>query len=272
MKPTFRLLVLGALLLACGPSTNVHDVHGVVREVQVETRQIVVAHGEIEGVMSAMTMNFDVADESLLEQLEPGDVIDFKLEVGPRSYRILEAEVVGSEDDPESTSGLRDVLPEREPAPAFSLRDQEGRELSLSGLAGRVVVLDFVYTRCSGPCPILTGKLVDVQRSLEEPVRDATWFVSITLDPEHDTPERLREYARARGADLARWSFLTGPTPSVEGVIRAYGVGRVAGEDGQLDHMVVTYVIDREGRIARRFVGLDPGVDQIRSAVERLAG
>jgi protein SCO1/2 len=263
-----------ALLLACRPGTSarIHEVRGVVRDVQPEYGQVVVEHEDIPGLMPAMTMNFDVADPTLLDRLEPGDVIRFRLEATPRSYRILEARVEGRADGPGGASPLGPGPGESAPAPPFQLTDQDGRRVSLSDLAGRVVVLDFIYTRCPGPCPILTGLHADVQRSLPESVRASTWFVSVSLDPVHDTPERLRAYARARGADLSSWSFLTGTPEEVDEVLEAYGVGRAPGADGQIDHLVATFLIDEEGRVAQRFVGLDHPAEKLRRAIERLHG
>jgi protein SCO1/2 len=132
------------------------------------------------------------------------------------------------------------------------------------------VLLDFVYTRCPGPCPILTGTHVALQRSLPPELRERAWFVSISLDPRYDTPERLSEYARARGADLSGWSFVTGPVDAVDAVVRAYGVGRTRREDGQIEHVVATFLIDPEGRIAERYVGLEHGADELLRDLRRL--
>jgi len=134
------------------------------------------------------------------------------------------------------------------------------------------VLLDFVYTTCPGPCPILTGLHVEVQRKLDPVLRDRVHFVSITLDPVHDSPFALLQYARHRGADLRDWSFLTGPPDEVEAVVKAYGVGSSRQPDGKIAHLVVTFLIDGEGRIAQRYIGLeevDPAL--LRADLETLA-
>jgi protein SCO1/2 len=120
-----------------------------------------------------------------------------------------------------------------------------------------VVLLDFIFTHCPGPCPILTGLHVKVQRELSPELRARTQLVSISLDPLRDTPAVLREYAHKRGADLANWSFLTGTSEEVDAVLKSYGVGRARTPAGQIEHIVVTFLIDADGQIARRYVGLD---------------
>lgn len=269
-----RAVWLVVLLLACGPSSEVrvYSVRGVVRDVQPELGQVVVAHEEIPGLMPAMTMNFDVADAGLLERLAPDQVIEFELEVTPKRYRILAARVRGEAFGGPEAPRLAGVVVEREPAPAFQLLDQDGRPLALAHQAGKAVLLDFVYTRCPGPCPILTGLLLDVQRQLPDAIRPRIHFLSVSLDPAHDTPAVLRDWAQARGLDLARWSLLTGSVPEVEAVLKEYGVGSVRQPDGEIDHLVVTFLIDGEGRIARRYVGLDHEPARIAADLVRVAG
>ena len=265
------LLALGVLASGCPREVRVYDARGVVRDVQKEYAQLVIEHEDIEGLMPAMTMNFGVGDPTLLEKLESGDRIEFRLEVTSKGYRVLEAKVVGEEGGA-AGGGFGAAPANRDPAPAFRLTDQAGQPVALADLAGRVVLLDFVYTRCPGPCPILTGRQADVQRALPTELRAKTWFVSISLDPGYDTPERLREYARARGADLTSWSFLTGSTAEVDTVLAGYGVGKSRAAGDEIEHFVVTFLIDAEGRIASRFVGTEDAPAELVRAIERLAG
>ncbi|MEN8181989.1 MAG: SCO family protein [Myxococcota bacterium] len=266
-------VLLAALLVACGrgAETRVYEGRGVVRDVNRELGQLVVAHEEIVGLMPAMTMNFDVADPVLFESVEPGQVIAFRLEASPRSYRLLGWSVleVGAAGEGTVLDGL---AAETDPAPDFQLIDQAGEPLGLSDLAGRAVLLDFIYTSCPGPCPVLTGLHVDAQRALPDALRDRVRFVSISLDPERDGPLELSAYARARGVDLAGWSFLTGEPALVAEVVEGFGVGHVRSESGEIDHLVATFVIDPEGRIVRRFLGLEHSPEQIVQALERAAG
>jgi len=168
----------------------------------------------------------------------------------------------GSADDPLAASG--------DPAPDFALVDQDARPVSLTALRGKVVLLDFVFTSCPGPCPILTGILRDVREGLSPADRARVQLVSITLDPERDTPEVLREYASQRKIDPQGWSFVTGPIADVDAVARAYGVGSVRAPSGEIDHTVATFLIDGEGRIARRYLGTTHEPAAIRADVVEL--
>jgi protein SCO1/2 len=117
------------------------------------------------------------------------------------------------------------------------------------------VLLDFVFTHCPGPCPIQTGIQVSLQKRLPSGLRARTHFVSVSIDPQRDTPEALRAYALARGADLESWSFLTGSEAEVGAVLADYGVGKTI-EEGEIAHNLVTYLIDPQGRIAKRYLGV----------------
>jgi len=258
-----------ALVLACagcGDGMRRHEAHGVVRDVDPGLGQVVIEHEDIPGLMPAMTMNFDVEDPALLERLEAGQTIHFEVVFDGDAYRVTDAEVL---EAGQAGSGgvLSRLAAQRDPAPEFALVDQAGEPLRLQDLRGQAVVLDFIFTRCTGPCPVLTGIQVDLQRALPPALRERTRFVSITLDPEHDGPEELAAYARARGADLQDWSFLTGEPGMVDEVVRAYGVGVVKRPGMELQHLVVTFVLDPEGRIAERLVGLDPSLEERVAAV-----
>ena len=156
-----------------------------------------------------------------------------------------------------TTAAQPSLASERSSAPDFDLTDQNGNPVRFSDMRGDVVVLDFIFTNCSGPCPILTSSHVTLQRSIPAAIRDRVRFVSITLDPIRDTPEAMLAYATARGADLSDWAFLTGPVDRVDHVVRSYGVGKAMGEDGEIQHTVASFLIDPEGRIAERYLGSD---------------
>ncbi|MFI4897730.1 MAG: SCO family protein [Phycisphaerales bacterium JB059] len=101
--------------------------------------------------------------------------------------------------------------------PDFQLTDQDGRSVSAEILDGRVTVLDFFFTTCPGPCPGMTAQMAYIQEQTEgTPVR----LLSVSVDGDDDTPEVLRAYASSAGADLERWTFLTGNPDDVARIVR----------------------------------------------------
>ena len=140
-------------------------------------------------------------------------------------------------------------------APDFALTSQDGTEVTLESLRGKVVAVTFIYTWCPDICPMLTDKMARVQDQLGEHFGTDVAFVSITFDPKRDTPGVLKEYAKAFDADLSGWSFLTGDPEAVREVAGRYGVAVVLGPDGTIDHTLLTTLIDRHGMMRVQYLG-----------------
>jgi protein SCO1/2 len=115
-------------------------------------------------------------------------------------------------------------LPPIAHVPSFTMTDQRGRAVSDESLRGQTLVVDFFYASCTSSCPMLTGKMLGIQRKLAQRERDTghplpIHLVSITLDPANDTPDVLRAYAERTGADERRWSFLSGRSEDLDRVV-----------------------------------------------------
>ncbi len=109
-------------------------------------------------------------------------------------------------------------LPVLHEVPAFQLVDQDGKPFGRDDLRGRIWIADFFFTTCKGPCPMLTARMVELQKALQK--TPAVRLVSISVDPENDTPPVLQEYARRNQADPTRWTFLTGEAATVNRLVR----------------------------------------------------
>ena len=123
-------------------------------------------------------------------------------------------------------------------------------------LRGKVVAVSFFYTACPDICPLLTQKLVEVQDSLGEDFGSKIAFISITVDPEHDTQEVLKDYAAGWEAKTAGWSFLSGPPAAVHEVVRRYGVYAAKTAEGAIDHTLLTSIIDPRGVLRVQYLGM----------------
>lgn len=140
-------------------------------------------------------------------------------------------------------------LPEISTVPAFELVDQDGERFRSSELEGEVSVVDFVFTSCPSVCPMLTSQMANLQRRLASH-GDAVRFVSISVDPEVDRPERLREYAQRFGASTRNWSFLTGDRAeiarvSVQGFKLAMGERTPSGDAYDITHGTHFVLVDQ---------------------------
>ena len=163
--------------------------------------------------------------------------------------------LVLSHDAPQHTS-LEPPLPKVATAPEFALTSQDEAQVTLADFRGRVVVVTFIFTMCTATCPVLTPMMSFVQDQLGPAFGAKIAFVSITVDPERDTPDVLKEYAQAFGANFAGWSFLTGTTAAIRDVTRRYGVYALKSENGDVDHTFLTSVVDRRGILRVQYLGV----------------
>ncbi len=166
------------------------------------------------------------------------------------------------------------VLPRLAPAPSYSLIDQTGQPLSDADLRGKIVLYDFVYTHCGTVCPAMTAQMLQVQRRLDEAglLGEEVVLVTMTFDPERDTPERLREYAAQMRADPRGWLWLTGDPLAIRQLVGgefgvyferveshpadAHGTGHAHGAaDDSYDfvHATVFVLVDGEGTIRAEY-------------------
>jgi protein SCO1/2 len=209
-------------------------------------------------------MNFDVSDPELLDRLEPGQEISFTLVKTSRAYEIVDVRVLGTVEVGDEWARLGEELVRTTEAPPFeALVDQDGRVVSSDDLRGRTLLLDFIFTQCPGPCPILTARHVQVQRALPAELRDRIQLVSISLDPQNDTPEAMRAYGEARGVSFDNWSFLGGAPDTVDAVVRSHHVGKTRNAEGEIEHLVIAFLIDERGRILRRYMGMSDEAAEI---------
>ena len=238
-----------------------------MRDVAPGGRQILIDHEAIPDLMPAMTMNFDLADPRSASQLRSGQPVEFTLEYGNAGFRVLRIEAIGSPGAGAGGADFASLVETETPAPDFALIDQYGEAFALQALRGKAVLLDFIFADCPGPCPIQTATHVRLQHALDPTLRERTHFVSVSIDPDHDTPDVLLSYAERLGVELDGWSFVTGTAGEIAGVLEAYGVGKVVSEDTGIDHMLVSYLIDPSGVIVQRYIGTSRGVDAMRADI-----
>jgi protein SCO1/2 len=253
---------------AAAPGERRYPLAGEVLSADRARKVLVVRHNEIAGYMPAMTMEFAVsAGDAAVAR--PGERIRAELVVGKGGDARLESiwpddkvslDTIGAaarrlrEDTFEKGRGAyREV---GDTVPDFVLYDQDGRVVDSARFRGRQVMLNFIYSRCpvANMCPLSTSKMMEAQRLARKAGVPNIEFVSITLDPAHDTPGVLREYADQRGIDTGNFSFLTGPEPAIRDLLTQFGV--IAQYKGDiLDHTLATLLIDEKGRIAWRADG-----------------
>jgi protein SCO1 len=154
-------------------------------------------------------------------------------------------------------------LPKIKPAPEFTLTNQDGKRLSLKTLRGKVLAITFIYASCTDTCPLLTAKIAGIQDRLGPAFGEKIYFVSITVDPERDTPEVLKRYAEAHKANPTGWAFLTGTSSEIRDVTKLYGIYHKKMPRGDVDHTFLTSLVDQSGILRVQYMGVKFNPDEM---------
>jgi len=154
--------------------------------------------------------------------------------------------------------------------PDLPLVDATGRPFTPASLLGRPLLFDFVYASCPGPCVVLTSRMAAVAKQLGHDLGATARIVSVTVDPEHDGPPELLRFARAQGADLDGWSFVTGRPEDIDTLMARFRLTREHGADGPLHHVLEIFLVGPDGHPLRQYVAAraDPAAiaDDVRRA------
>lgn len=171
-------------------------------------------------------------------------------------------------------------LPEKGQLPDVRLVDQDGRPFSFSQVRGKVLVVAYIYTNCPDICHVISNKMnVFKQQIKKEGLGDRVYFISISFDPERDTPEVLRHHAKMMNLDLDNWALLTGDKNAVEEVLKVAGMeaimdaaptDRKGDQSYSLLHRDRISLADKNGRIRKHYKGSEFSPDELRDDIRSL--
>jgi protein SCO1/2 len=264
-----------AALTACAPRMEGqrYECQGQVLAVNAARREIVIRHEDIPGFMPAMTMPFAVKDEALLAGRAPGDLVRGTLAVTDTSAWLERLTKTGFEP-------LETPRPVVEPGilepnglvPDATFVDARGKARRFTEWRGHAVAITFIFTRCPLPdfCPALDRSFSKLQERVkaDRVLREKARLLTVSFDPEHDTPEILEKYASRLGADPEFWEFLTGEAAVVDAFGGHFGLS-VTRERQDLTHNLRTAAVDPSGRLVRIWRGSDWAPDEVADALRR---
>ena len=247
---------------ATTPDSNrqVYQVRGVVKEIR-DTNTVSIAHEEIPGYMIAMTMDFDVKNTNELAGLAPNDQVTFSMVVTEDDGWVENVRKVGASAPERPTMRVvRDVeeLNIGDKMPNYSFTNSLGERTSLSDFNGQVYAFTFIFTRCPFPtyCPRMNMNFAAAYKQLSEMPNAATnWhLMSISFDPDYDTPKRLAEYSAMYKPNPEKWSWMTGAMIDIDAITEQVGL-IFSFEKGTYAHNLRTVVVDKNGIIRQNFRG-----------------
>jgi protein SCO1/2 len=291
----FLLALSSSLLVGChsGSSTatqsasfnfKTYHLRGKVIAVNPSTGEVTLAHDAIPGFMDAMTMPYKLKDPSILSELHPGDVItaDVLVSQGDDATVLLDHIVIVAEGKPDyRPTSIYHVPAPGDAVPDFALRNQDGRPIHLHQYHGKELLITFIYTRCPLPnfCPLVTHNFAVIEKQLAATpaLLGKTQLLSVSFDPEHDTPDRLRAYGEEYiGSDtkdaFAHWNFAVPTKPVVDKMAKYFDVGLTDGGDGTINHTLSTTLIGRDGKVIKFYPGNEWTPGQVLADMKQAAG
>lgn len=258
------------------------EVRGVVRKINADRAQLVVKHEEIPGYMAAMTMPFDVRPTNEMSKVKPGDRIAFRMLVTTNDGWIDRIRVIGQDTnaapDPQPVRfvSAAKALVAGDLLPDYTLTNEMGKTIRLSDFRGKALALTFIFTRCPYPdfCPRITDHFSRALKKLNATPGATTNFhlLSVSFDPQHDTPELLMAYAERYAYDPRKWNLATGAWDQLEPLTAHFGL--IFGRDvppEKMEHNLRTVVIRPDGKVHAILNSNEWEVDELIAEIEAAA-
>jgi protein SCO1/2 len=184
----------------------------------------------------------DSLNQSLSSRLAFAAIIAISVAIAPACNRA-----------PDRT-GAYDATDANDCLPDITLLDQNGAKVSLASLKGKPALFGFIYTSCPGPCLMLTSKMELVAKRLGPLMGSKVRMVSVSVDPEHDKPAQLLDYAKQQGVDQDGWLFLTGAPQDVDRLMARFKLIRQHEPDGTVDHVAEFFLVGADGHQLYQYV------------------
>ena len=234
------------------------DLKGKVVAVERDKHLVTISHEAVKDFMPGMTMPFMLPDEATLGYLATGDDITATLVVNGGQSWLENVTITRQSTDPSATTGITEAK-EGDEVPDYTMVNQDAKDIRLNNFRGKALLLTFIYTRCPLPeyCNLMSTNFAEVDRQLQkEPdVYSKTHLLSITIDPEYDTPKVLRSYGAAhteryQNETFEHWDFASGTKDQIKGVAQFFGLRYFQGSD-QIVHGLRTVIISPEGKVVK---------------------
>jgi protein SCO1/2 len=261
---------------------KVYHLRGKVVSTDAAKGEVTLDHDAIPGFMEAMTMPYKLQDASILSELHPGDVItaDVIVMTNPDGEVLLDHIVVVAQAKPDYKPAVSYNVPAPgDVVPDFKLRNQDGRPIHLGQFKGKALLVTFIYTRCPSPefCPWVTRNFAALEKMMaaNPGLYAKSHLLSVSFDPEHDTPERLRAYGVTyMGSDaknaFAHWEFAAPEKPVLAEMASFFNLGMTAGADTMITHTLSTTLIGPDGKVVRFYPGNEWTPEQVIADVKQI--
>lgn len=282
MRNAILIVVAAVLFSACKPAevanTNSassaakrYNLRGKVVSVDKAAKKATIEHEEIPGFMEAMTMPFPIQEDWVWDELKPGVEVRAELVVDSTADQPYWLEKIGivaaanpNQPEPPINTNFAQI---GQSVPDFSLTNQDGKRITLKNFRGKAFAVTFIYARCPLPdyCIKMSTGFSDVAHAINDdpPLKEKIALLTISFDPENDTPAKLRSYGLGYmgkdAKDLGVWQLAVGSDAEVKKIAEFYGLRYETDQNDktQINHNLRTIVISTEGKVTKVFAGND---------------
>jgi protein SCO1/2 len=295
-KPTLAALIIifPLIALSCGrtsdtqpqlssnTSVKTYHLRGKVVALDTAKQTATIDHEAIPGFMEAMTMDFPIKDKLAWDVIKPGATIDAELAVDNTADPPFWLQNVVIQTGSDQSQPALDYVPEQvgKAVPPFRLTNQDSKKVSLSDYKGKALAVTFIYSKCPLPsfCIRMSQNFADLANQLaaDEKLKNRIRLLSISFDPENDTPEKLRQYGigylgRQPVDNLTIWNLATASPDEMQKIADFFGLKyeKDQNDTAQFNHNLVTAVISPEGKVTKVFSGNRWTIDELKSELEK---
>ncbi|HSD45133.1 MAG TPA: SCO family protein [Pyrinomonadaceae bacterium] len=271
------VLMVASVCGACRRNEQRYELKGKVVMVEKDKHLVTIAHEDVKGLMPAMTMPFTVPSKADLDFIAPEDQVTATLVVDGSQSWLENLFVVRTTGTPSAAANVAEAN-KGDAVPNFVLKNQDGKEIRLHDYRGKALVLTFIYTRCPLPdyCTLMSNNFAQIDRELQKSpdLYAKTHLLSISIDPNYDSPQVLRSYGAAHteryeAETFSHWEFASGE--QVKEMAQFFGL-RYFTEKDQIIHGLKTAIIKPDGKIAKVYTGNDWKPEDVTTELKRVLG
>jgi protein SCO1 len=261
------------------PGARKYHIRGVVVSSDAKTASVTLDTEEIPGYMQAMTMPYSLAQPNIAAELHAGDTVTATLTVTENADTLDDIVVVAQGKPDYKPAVTYNDLEPGEAVPDFSFRNQSGKTVRISQWKGKALLVTFIYTRCPLPnfCVRMSRNFAEIDKQLaRNPVLYAkTHLLSVSFDPQYDTPAVLRSYGSAYTGQytketFAHWDFAAPTQTDLPKVLQFFDVGATPEKDKTITHSLSTVIVGPDGKIFKWYPGNDWTPDQVVQDLQKL--
>lgn len=293
MRNIFIVLLTAFLAVACQKASQAptsdnakrYPLKGKVVSVDKAKKKAKIDHEKIPGFMDAMTMDFPIHEDWVWENLSPGAEVHAELVVdlsADEPYWLEKVGIVALPQPGQPEVPVNDRFAQiGKDVPDFKLTNQDGKKFSIKDYRGKALAITFIYRECPLPefCIKMSKHFSDManQIAADPAGKEKVRLLSISFDPERDTPEKLKQYGlgylgKDAKDDFTVWQLAVGPDKDVKAIADFFGLRYEtdATDKTQINHSLITAVISPEGKVTRIFSGGNWTPDQVLSELQSL--